>query len=51
MWEPVRQDGKLKLKSNAIPTIFGDKVLQLPSIKRRGTYFHTINQQNNLSED
>ena len=34
MWEALRQDGQMKLKSNAIPTIFRDNVIQIPSIKK-----------------
>lgn len=28
MWEKIRVDGKKKLKSSAIPTIFGELVIQ-----------------------
>lgn len=33
MWEKTRIDGKRKLKSTAVPTIFGSEAKQIVSIK------------------
>ena len=38
MWEKPRQDGKIKLKRNAIPTLFGKEVTQANCNMKKGTY-------------
>ena len=40
MWEKPRIDGKIKLKHNAIPTIFGDLVYQVKNKGVQGQYMN-----------